>query len=690
MANKRSVAGDAKRGKEGKLNIERHEELTGEGRRKLTRDLMTFIRPYRWSFFATLLLVAVATVMELLNPYLIKIAIDEHISGDVLPMVEVQTPGDKTLMAGGRYFIRLSEASDTSGASATKTYTIERDASDTAQRKLVGQGESIPIDPDAYRAFREHDLSATLRLSLLYLAAVLILFAANWISNYLLGRAGAKVIYDIRKRLFNHLSVQSSKFYDANPVGRLLTRVLSDTAALNEVYSSVLVSVIADAGILVGIVILMVQLQPKLALMCSALIPLIFAVSLYFRNVLFAIYQKGRRILSEMNTSLNEYLSGMSIIRIFGKQRKIEERFDAKNAQYYRTMLRQIKKQALFRPSVEMIRSLGEAFLIWYGGGEVLRDTIPFGTLFLFMTYLKKFFQPISDITEKYNIYQHALASGQKIFSLLAMDTQIKKDPSRTETVPAERGDIEFSHVCFSYIEGEPVLRDVSFKIRRGESVAFVGATGAGKTSIISLLSRLYDVKSGHIFLGGHDIRSMETDVLRGRIGTVLQDVFLFAGDIRTNITLGYAADDAEIQRAAKRVHADRFIERLPEGYDTAVTERGSTLSSGERQLLSFARALLRDPEILILDEATASIDTETELLIQDGLKELMRGRTTIAIAHRLSTIQGMDRIIVMDKGRIIEEGTHEELLRKQGAYYTLYRLQLDEEERRTARSQSE
>ena len=645
-----------------------------EDKSKLFKYLLKFAKPYTKQLLMSLFFVIISTLLSLLNPYLIKIAIDDYISGDVIPMVEVETSED-ALNVGGRYFKRTTELKEI--PENAKNFTIS--TIDGERYLMEGDNKIELIDENVYKDYRQRDISAVTKIGLYYLIAVVSNFLATWIFNFTLGKSGASIIYDIRKLTFNHVLEQNHTFFNNMPVGRLMTRVISDTQTLSQFYSNVLISFIADFGVIIGIMVLMLRLDYKLALMCFTMIPVIVAISIVFRNIQFRIFRAARTKLSIINTVLNEYLSGMSIIRIFGKEKKMEEKFDERNKDYLDTILKQVRNHAFFRPTIEIIRSLGEAFLIYYGGGQVIKSNIEFGTLFLFITYLKQFFRPIMEITERYNIMQLAFASVEKIIKLLETDTKIKPLPEYAkENIEAEEGSIEFRDVRFSYIPGEEVLKGINFKVKKGESVAFVGATGAGKSSIMSVLARFYDIDSGNIFVDGVDIRTMDTDDLRQRIGFVLQDVFLFSGDIRYNITLGEKFDDKAIEAASKRVRADDFVRNLSEGYDTPVQERGSTLSTGQRQLLSFARTILRDPEILILDEATASIDTETEILIQEGLKELMKDRTTIAIAHRLSTISDMDRIYVMNKGEIVEVGNHEELMEKRGYYYRLYQLQLD------------
>ncbi|GAB6117329.1 ABC transporter ATP-binding protein [Thermoanaerobacter brockii subsp. lactiethylicus] len=519
-------------------------------------------------------------------------------------------------------------------------------------------------------------INGVTHIGILYLIIITVAFIINYGQIYLIQYTGQKIIFNLRQQIFEHLQSLSLSFFDKNPVGRLVTRVTNDTDTLNEMYTSVIANLFNDIFIIFGIIIVMVSYNVKLALISLSTTPLIIVGMYIYRKLASQAYRLVRVRLARINAFLSEHISGMKIVQLFVTEHKKSKEFEKINKDYYDANMRQLTIFAIFRPSMDVIYSLTLAFLIWYGGKDIISHKIEFGVLYAFVNYLQQLFQPIFDISEKYDILQSAMASAERIFILLDTKEQIK-DPE--EPIPLEdiQGKIEFKNVWFSYNGKDWVLKDVSFVVNPGETVAFVGATGAGKSSIISLLSRFYDIQKGEILIDGIDIRKVRQQDLRKHIGVVLQDVFLFTGDIKSNIRLNNKnITDNDIYMVAKYVNAHHFIKKLPEGYESKVTERGSTLSAGQRQLLAFARALAFNPKILVLDEATANIDTETEMLIQDALKKLTKGRTTIAIAHRLSTIQHADKIIVLHKGRIREMGTHNELLQKKGLYYNLYMLQ--------------
>lgn len=519
-------------------------------------------------------------------------------------------------------------------------------------------------------------INGVTHIGILYLIIITVAFIINYGQIYLIQYTGQKIIFNLRQQIFEHLQSLSLSFFDKNPVGRLVTRVTNDTDTLNELYTSVIANLFNDIFIILGIIIAMVSYNVKLALISLSTTPLIIGGMYIYRKLASQAYRLVRVRLARINAFLSEHISGMKIVQFFVTEHKKSKEFEKINKDYYDANMRQLTIFAIFRPSMDVIYSLTLALLIWYGGKDIISHKIEFGVLYAFVNYLQQLFQPIFDISEKYDILQSAMASAERIFILLDTKEQIK-DPEKPIPLEDIQGKIEFKNVWFSYNGKEWVLKDVSFVVNPGETVAFVGATGAGKSSIISLLSRFYDIQKGEILIDGIDIRKVRQQDLRKHIGVVLQDVFLFTGDIKSNIRLNNKnITDNDIYMVAKYVNAHHFIKKLPEGYESKVTERGSTLSAGQRQLLAFARALAFNPKILVLDEATANIDTETERLIQDALKKLTKGRTTLVIAHRLSTIQHADKIIVLHKGRIREMGTHNELLQKKGLYYNLYMLQ--------------
>ena len=488
---------------------------------------------------------------------------------------------------------------------------------------------------------------------------------------------GQRAMYDLRQQLFRHLQYLPLAFFDRNPVGRLMTRITNDIDALTDMVTRGVVSIFGDIAVVVFIAVSMLVLDARLALVTFICMPVLVAVTAYFRGIMRESFRSIRIRLARVNAYLAETLSGISIIQLFTREKKSFDQFDSLNRELLQANQGQVRATSLFQPAVNLIRSATTALLFVVGALWVSDGNLTIGTLVAFWQLLTQFFQPILDLSEKYNIMQAAMASSERVFRLLDTPATIA-DPPKPVELGAVRGEVTFDNVSFAYNDGEWVLRDVDFKISAGESVAIVGATGAGKTSIISLASRFYDIQKGRILLDGTDIRELRQADLRRHIGVVLQDPFIFAGTVASNIRLNNEAiTDEQVRNAAKFVNADKFIDRLPEGYDTVVTERGSTMSVGQKQLLAFARAIAFNPEILlVLDEATSSVDTETEHLIQDALAKLMVGRTSIIIAHRLSTIQNVDRIIVLHKGRVVELGTHKDLLAQRGVYYRLYELQ--------------
>lgn len=686
-------------------NIHEEEKLAKSYDSKLMKRLLSYAKPY-WKFLAiSIILLMFVTLTDLARPYIIKIAIDNNISAINEPMYvyDLNDSPIDGIEFNGKEYIRASrlENEDLPINKDISTLVKYEDSyylvdgnitSDTNNIKVIDSGQNgnieinganysaISLANEDYNQFREEDISELNKLALIYLFIIVIGFIFNYAQTYILNYAGKKIIYNIRNEVFTHIQKMSLSFFDNNPVGRLVTRVANDTEKLNEMYTEVLISFFKDIFMLIGIVVIMLQMNLKLALMSFTVIPFILIASIIFRIQIRKVYRLARVRLAKINSTLNENITGMNTIHIFAKENKKFNEFDNINKSYLDVTKKEVKIFALFRPSIEIIRSLGIALIIYYGGGRAISGAIEFGVLFAFINYLERFFQPIMELTQKFNILQSAMASSERIFQILDKKEDIKNNNNAKKLKKFE-GKIEFKNVYFAYEDENWVLKDVNFTINPGESVAFVGATGAGKSSIINLINRFYDIGKGEILIDGINIKTIDKYSLRKRIGIVLQDVFLFTGDIKENIRLNKEDISLEdIKRASKHVNADKFISKLPKGYDEAVMERGSTLSSGQKQLLAFARALAYDPDILVLDEATSNIDTETEVLIQDALLKLIKNRTSIAVAHRLSTIQHSDKIIVLHKGELKEIGTHQELLDKGGIYYDLYRLQYKED----------
>ncbi|HWR60257.1 MAG TPA: ABC transporter ATP-binding protein [Clostridia bacterium] len=669
---------------------------------KLMRRLLKYTRPYWGLLLLCIFLLTLITAADLARPYLIKTAIDDHISAyDSVMSVYDSKPEYPAVRYKDRYYVRerlLPEGVETveksqivkiggnyyliSGAidkPALPGLTVKKEGESYEIASPGGTFYGELLTGEEYRNFRDQDKAGIKRIALIFLLTILGSFLLNYIQVYILNYTGQKIIYNMRQELFAHIHRLSLSFFDRSPVGRLVTRVTNDMENLNEMYTAVLVNLFKDILMLCGIIMIMLRMNTRMALISFTIIPLIILSAAIFRSKARDAYRQTRVKLAKINATLSENISGMRIIQIFNRENYKYREFEGINREYNIAGMRELFVFAVFRPSMDLIYSLALSLLIWYGGARMLSGELPFGVLFAFINYIEQFFQPINDLTEKFNILQSAMASSERIFLLLD-EKETLENPPVPVSLGRIRGDIEFKNVWFAY-EGENwVLRDISFRINAGETAAFVGATGAGKTSIISLIGRLYDIQKGEILIDGKNIRELDKYQLRSQIGTVLQDVFLFSGDIKSNIRLNEdRIDDETVIRSSRFVNADRFIEKLPKGYDEEVAERGATFSSGQRQLLAFARALAFDPSILVLDEATSNIDTETEMLIQDAIKKVIRDRTTIVIAHRLSTIQHANRIIVLHKGKVREMGTHQELLDKRGMYYDLYLLQYKE-----------
>ncbi|MDD8017167.1 MAG: ABC transporter ATP-binding protein [Bacteroidota bacterium] len=527
----------------------------------------------------------------------------------------------------------------------------------------------------------QKDSVGLLHTTMLFLGVLLLRGVVQYYNSFLTQKIGQETIFDLRMEVFRHLQNLSLKFYDKNPIGRLITRVTNDTEVLNDMFSSGIVMVFSDVFMIIGIVWFMFAMNWALALISLSVLPVLFYGTFLFRKKAREAYREVRLYLARINTFMQEHITGMLVDQIFNREKKAFDQFDGHNAGHRDANIKSVFYYAIFYPGVDLIGALSVGLIIWYAGGSALQGSVTIGTVMAFLQFNEMFWRPIRDLSEKYNIMQTAMASSERIFKLLDDATLI---PEKEKPIPLQtvRGEIEFRNVWFAYSDDNWVLKNISFTIKPGETVAFVGHTGAGKTTIINLLSRFYDIQKGEIFVDGINIRDVSLAELRKNIAVVLQDVFLFSGDIKGNINLGNEEISLDqIQNAAAIVGIDKFIGTLPKKYDEEVKERGATLSVGQKQLLSFARALAFNPKILVLDEATSSVDTETEILIQTAIQKLLANRTAIVIAHRLSTIQSADKIIVMHKGEIRESGTHQELLSLGGIYFKLYQLQYKEQE---------
>lgn len=645
----------------------------------LLRRLFPHVRPYRLFFLLSIVLVSAITVMDLALPYLTKVAIDRYIVQD---MADEKTGGSQQR----RFYVadlrapRIARVVD----QHPRLFEIEGPFA-----KILYEDLS-KIDKSDLAVLRMRDHAGVARIALIFLGVVFCHFLLGFGNVLVMEYTGQFIMHDIRLRLFEHIQGLSVAFFTKNPVGRLVTRVTSDVQNLHDFFTSIITVLFKDIFLLLGITVVLLLMNWKLALICFLMLPFIFLTTTYFSRLARDVFRELRIKIAEINTRLQESIDGIRIIQLFVQEARNYKRFKELNRENYLVGMRQINVFAVFMPAIEVLSSVTTALVIWYGGMRVFGESLSLGVLVAFISYMRMFFRPIRDIAEKYNIMQSAMASSERIFLLLDNQERIPEPeipskmpdattPTKTfsDSEIATTDAVSFERVWFAY-EGEDwILKDVSFTVRRGETVAIVGPTGAGKSTLIHLIERFYDPSRGSITVGGVDMRQVPKALLRARIALITQDVFLFADTIRDNITAGNPHLSHEgLQEIIAACNLDRLVKILPQGLDTTLTEGGRTLSSGERQLLAFARALARDPEILILDEATSSVDTQTEQLIQEATFRLMQKRTAIVVAHRLSTIRNADRIIVLHRGRIKEVGSHDELMDRQGLYYQLYQWQ--------------
>lgn len=656
------------------------------------KRLLSYLKPHKWVMTLATVLVLFIIAVELYRPIIIGNAIDQYINGYYHPYVEADVSASDAVNWNGLVLSRDQAVSKADSASFYQIFlwkdhyymaenltraecTALQNADTSVLKNYVREGAQKLTSNDL-KVLRQNDFKGILKAGILFLLLLFSGFFLNLADTWLLQKMGQQIVYKLREETFTHIHSLSLSFFNTTPVGKLVTRVSNDTEAVNELFSTILVKLFKNVVKIIGYAVVMLSINVKMAGISFLLLPLVAILTFVFRHLSRKAYQITRNKITELNTFLSEHISGMKLIQIFAREKEKYSEFEGKSMELYRANFREIMTFAIFRPSIYLVSVIAMILVIRTGSLSVLNGSLSLGTLFVFITYISSFFEPIQELSEQLGTLQSSIASAEKIFSVLDVKPEIVSpaDPAPVNIL----GEIVFRHVWFAYEEENYILKDVSFVIHPGEKAAFVGATGAGKSTILNLIGRYFDIQKGQILIDGIDIHEIDLDVLRGAIGQVQQDVFIFTGDIKSNISLNNEAiSPDDVRRAAEIVNADPFIQKLPHGYDEPVTERGSTLSAGQRQLLSFARTLAYDPKILVLDEATANIDTETETLITQALARLMDGRTTIMVAHRLSTIQHADKIIVMHHGEIKESGTHQELLAKDGLYKKLYELQL-------------
>ncbi|MFR4985966.1 MAG: ABC transporter ATP-binding protein [Lachnospirales bacterium] len=656
------------------------------------KQLLGYLKPHKWTMFFATILVLFIIVIELYRPIIIGNAIDNNINGYSKPYLETTKDGKEAVSYKDVYLTKNFSENDINGNNLYQIVlfddnyymieNIDKQQSEMLQKATNEELKSIIsnatlLDKEDLKEVRKYDFNGILYATGLYLLIMLIGFVLNVINTLMLQNMGQKIIFKMRKQVFEHIHSLSLNFFNKEPVGKLVTRVTNDTESINELFTTILIKLFKNVVKIFGFAVVMFYKDVKLASLAFLMLPIVGVLTFMFKHFSRVAYRITRNKITELNTFLAEHISGMKLIQIFAKEKEKYEEFENKSEELYRANWREVMTFAIFRPCIYFVSIIALIIIIGNGSSSVLNGTLSVGTLYIFISYINSFFEPIQELAEQFGTLQSSIASSEKIFSILEEKPDIisPKNPKDINI----NGKIEFKNVWFAYEDEDYILKDVSFTINEGEKVAFVGATGAGKSSILNLIGRYFDIQKGEILIDGVNIKDIDIDVLRGAIGQVQQDVFIFTGDIKSNISLNNEnITNEKIIQSAKMVNASSFIEKLNNKYDEPVTERGSTLSAGQRQLLSFARTLAYDPKILVLDEATSNIDTETEELITKALETLMNDRTTIMVAHRLSTIQHADKIIVMHKGEIKESGNHQQLISKNGIYKRLYDVQLD------------
>jgi len=640
---------------------------------KLLKRLLPFARPYKVLLIWSIALVMLITGLDLALPYITKHAIDEYIVPKIDRVVNASAGGQESR---GR-FLRTNLADPHKRAVAQKYPALFKVEGNTA---LISYDALSKIEKKDLAVLRRTDIFGLTVISAIFLGLVVIDFVLNFVQKILMEFTGHRMMHDLRMQLFSHIQDLAVAFFTRNPVARLVTRTTNDVQNMHELFTSVIALVFKDFFLLIGIAGVMLVLNWKLALVSFMVLPIVFYASMNFSKRARDIFRVLRIKIAEINTRFSETIDGIRIVQLFNREISNYQRFKRLNRENYLAGMQQIRVLAVFMPLIELLAVVAVALVIFYGGSQVISDNLSLGALVAFISYIRMFFRPIRDLAEKYNILQNALASAERIFLILDTDSRLPPNvaPHPQEISKIDRIDeIKLDHVNFSYVEGEPVLRDVSFSINAGETVAVVGPTGAGKTSLVNLIARFYDPASGRVLVNGLDLRNMDTYDFRSKIALVMQDPFLFSSTIRENIFDGTAAfSEADMQAIIAAANCTELINRLPAGWDTVLSEGGASISSGERQLISIARAFARQPQLILFDEATSYIDSQTEAHIQKALTNLMENKTSLIVAHRLSTVRHADRIIVLNRGRVIESGNHSELMRKKGFYFKLNQLQ--------------